>query len=245
MTFLLSLLLQMQVGGAAAPAASPAAADSAATAANTAATAASTDLSLLDLILAGGWIMIPLFLLLFVSVYIILERYLTIRKAGAVPESFMPGIRGLMVKGDLQGAKMLCAQNATPLARMVEKGIRRVGLPLKEIETSVENVGKIEIARLEKNINVLGIVAGVAPMLGFVGTIVGVIKIFYAISSTGDFGIAQISGGLYTKMVTSAAGLIVGIVAHVGYHWLSIMVERMVFRMENSAIEFMDILQDN
>lgn len=244
MTFLLSLLLQMQVGGAA-PAASPAAADSAATAANTAANAASTDLSLLDLILAGGWIMIPLFLLLFVSVYIILERYLTIRKAGAVPESFMPGIRGLMVKGDLQGAKMLCAQNPTPLARMVEKGIRRVGLPLKEIETSVENVGKIEIARLEKNINVLGIVAGVAPMLGFVGTIIGVIKIFYAISSTGDFGIAQISGGLYTKMVTSAAGLIVGIVAHVGYHWLSIMVERMVFRMENSAIEFMDILQDN
>lgn len=244
MTFLLSLLLQMQVGGAA-PAASPAAADSAATAANATANAAASDLSLIDLILAGGWIMVPLFLLSIISIYIILERYLTIRKAGAVPESFMPGIRGLMVKGDLQGAKMLCAQNPTPLARMVEKGIRRVGLPLKEIETSVENVGKIEIARLEKNINVLGIVAGVAPMLGFVGTIIGVIKIFYAISSTGDFGIAQISGGLYTKMVTSAAGLIVGIIAHIGYHWLSIMVERMVFRMENSAIEFMDILQDN
>ncbi|UYZ64116.1 MotA/TolQ/ExbB proton channel family protein [Hymenobacter weizhouensis] len=245
MTFLLSLLLQMQVGGAAPAAAAPAAADSAATAANATANAAASDLSLIDLILAGGWIMVPLFLLSIISIYIILERYLTIRKAGAVPESFMPGIRGLMVKGDLQGAKMLCAQNPTPLARMVEKGIRRVGLPLKEIETSVENVGKIEIARLEKNINVLGIVAGVAPMLGFVGTIIGVIKIFYAISSTGDFGIAQISGGLYTKMVTSAAGLIVGIIAHIGYHWLSIMVERMVFRMENSAIEFMDILQDN
>ncbi|UPL50902.1 MotA/TolQ/ExbB proton channel family protein [Hymenobacter sublimis] len=244
MTHLLSLLLQLQVGSDAAPAASPAAADSAATAANAAANAA-PGLSLIDLILAGGWIMVPLFLLFFVSVYIILERYLTIRKAGAVPESFMPGIRGLMVKGDLQGAKMLCAQNPTPLARMIEKGIRRIGLPLKEIETSVENVGKIEIARLEKNINVLGIVAGIAPMLGFVGTIIGVIKIFYAISSTGDFGIAQISGGLYTKMVTSAAGLIVGIIAHIGYHWLSIMVERMVFRMENSAIEFMDILQDN
>ncbi|SNC63209.1 outer membrane transport energization protein ExbB [Hymenobacter gelipurpurascens] len=241
---LLTLLLQVPAGAAAAPAASPAAADSAATAANAAANAAS-GLSLIDLIFAGGWIMVPLFLLLFVSVYIILERYITIRKAGAVSESFMPGIRGLMVKGDLQGAKMLCAQNSTPLARMIEKGIRRIGLPLKEIETSVENVGKIEIARLEKNINVLGIVAGIAPMLGFVGTIIGVIKIFYAISSTGDFGIAQISGGLYTKMVTSAAGLIVGIVAHVGYHWLSIMVERMVFRMENSAIEFMDILQDN
>ncbi|MFD1469544.1 MotA/TolQ/ExbB proton channel family protein [Hymenobacter caeli] len=202
-------------------------------------------LSLLDLILKGGWIMLPLFILLFVTVYIILERYLTIRKAGGQPEPFMNGIKSLMVKGDVQGAKLLCAQNPSPLARMVEKGLRRLGLPLTEIEASVENVGKIEIARLEKNINILGIIAGIAPMLGFVGTIIGVIKIFYAINATGDFGIAQIAGGLYTKMVTSAAGLIVGIIAHAGYHWLSILVERMVFRMENSAIEFMDILQDN
>ncbi|SDY95285.1 MotA/TolQ/ExbB proton channel family protein [Hymenobacter psychrophilus] len=242
---LLSLFLQLQVGDpTAVPVGSPAAADSAVTAANQAVAEAS-GLSLIDLVIAGGWIMVPLFLLLFLTIYIMLERYLTIRKAGAVPESFMPGIGNLMVKGDLQGAKMLCAQNPTPLARMIEKGIRRVGLPLSEIEASVENVGKIEIARLEKNINVLGIVAGIAPMLGFVGTIIGVIKIFYAISSTGDFGIAQISGGLYTKMVTSAAGLIIGIIAHIGYHWLSIMVERMVFRMEHSAVEFMDILQDN
>jgi biopolymer transport protein ExbB len=202
-------------------------------------------LSLIDLILKGGWIMLPLFLLSFVSIYIIIERYITIRRAAGNPDSFMAGIRALMVKGDLPGAKMLCAQNPSPLARMVEKGLRRIGLPLKEIETSVENVGKIEIARLEKNISILGIIAGIAPMLGFVGTIIGVIKIFYAINTTGEFGISQIAGGLYTKMVTSAAGLIVGIIAHVGYHWLSILVERMVFRMENSAIEFMDILQDN
>jgi biopolymer transport protein ExbB len=222
-----------------------AATDTAATAADAAANAAAPSLSLIDLISKGGIIMIPIFLLLFVSIYIIAERYLTIRKAGGDPEGFMGGIKALMVKGDLAGAKMLCTQNPSPLARMVEKGLRRIGLPLKEIETSVENVGKIEIARLEKNISILGIIAGIAPMLGFVGTIIGVIKIFYAISTTGDFGIAQISGGLYTKMVTSAAGLIVGIIAHVGYHWLSILVERMVFRMENSAIEFMDILQDN
>jgi len=220
--------------------------DTAATAAATGAAATvSTDLSLLDLILKGGWIMLPLFFLSFVSLYIIIERFITIRRAAVNPDAFMAGIRGLMVKGDLQGAKMLCAQNPSPLARMIEKGIRRIGLPLKDIEASVENVGKIEIARLEKNISILGIIAGIAPMLGFVGTIIGVIKIFYAISATGDFGIAQISGGLYTKMVTSAAGLIVGIIAHIGYHWLSIMVERLVFRMENSAIEFMDILQDN
>ena len=223
----------------------PAATDTAAVAANAAANAAAPGLSLIDLVMQGGVIMIPLFLLLFVSIYIIIQRYLTIRAAGGNPEGFMAGIKSLMVKGDLAGAKALCAQNPSPLARMVEKGLRRIGLPLKDIETSVENVGKIEIARLEKNISILGIIAGIAPMLGFVGTIIGVIKIFYAISTTGDFGIAQISGGLYTKMVTSAAGLIVGIIAHAGYHWLTILVERMVFRMENSAIEFMDILQDN
>ncbi len=228
----------------AAPAVTSVATDTAAAHAIAMANAA-PGLSLIDLIVRGGWIMLPIFLLLIVSIYIIAERYLTIRSAGGNPESFMSGIRALMVKGDLPGAKLYCAQNPSPLARMVEKGLRRIGLPITEIEASVENVGKIEIARLEKNISILGIIAGIAPMLGFVGTIIGVIKIFYAISSSGEFGITQIAGGLYTKMVTSAAGLIVGIIAHIGYHWLSILVERMVFRMENSAIEFMDILQDN
>ncbi|OON67608.1 MotA/TolQ/ExbB proton channel family protein [Hymenobacter sp. CRA2] len=220
-------------------------ADSTATQAAATAAAQPSSISVIDLILKGGWIMIPIFALSLISVYIMVERYITIRKAAALPDGFMNQIRNLMVKGDLQGAKLLSAQTASPLARMIEKGIRRIGQPLKDIETSVENVGKVEIARLEKNISILGIIAGIAPMLGFVGTIVGVINIFYAIASTGDFGIAQISGGLYTKMVTSAAGLIVGMIAHIGYHWLSIMVERLVFRMENSAIEFMDILQDN
>ena len=234
----MSFLLQL---GTAVTSAAP---DSVNAAVNAAA-AADGGLSLIDLILKGGWIMLPLFLLSFVAVYIIIERYLTIRRAAGNPDSFMANVRAQMVKGDIPAAKLLCAQNPSPLARMVEKGLRRIGLPLKDIETSIENVGKIEIARLEKNINILGIIAGIAPMLGFVGTIIGVIKIFYAINTTGEFGIAQIAGGLYTKMVTSAAGLIVGIIAHVGYHWLSILVERMVFRMENSAIEFMDILQDN
>ncbi|ALW86205.1 biopolymer transporter ExbB [Hymenobacter sedentarius] len=215
---------------------------------NTAVTAApvvQADVPVIDLIMRGGWIMVPLVALSILSVYIIIERYFTIRRAAGNPDSFMNGIRSLMVKGDLAGAKLLCAQTASPLARMVEKGLRRIGLPLKEIETSVENVGKIEIARLEKNISILGIIAGIAPMIGFVGTIIGVIKIFYSIAATKEFGIPQVADGLYVKLVTSATGLIVGIIAHVGYHWLSILVERMVFRMENSAIEFMDILQDN
>ncbi len=206
---------------------------------------ATTSVPVIDLLLRGGWIMIPLVALSIVSVYIMIERYITIRRAAGNPEAFMAGIRSLMVKGDLAGAKLLCAQTPSPLARMVEKGLRRIGLPLKEIEASVENVGKIEIARLEKNISILGIIAGIAPMIGFVGTIIGVIKIFYSIAATKEFGIPQVADGLYVKLVTSATGLIVGIIAHVGYHWLSILVERMVFRMENSAIEFMDILQDN
>ncbi|MBU6121884.1 MotA/TolQ/ExbB proton channel family protein [Hymenobacter artigasi] len=223
----------------------PAAADTISTAAVAAAPLADTSVPVIDLLLRGGLIMIPLVALSILSVYIIIERYFTIRRAAGNPEAFMAGIRSLMVKGDLAGAKLYCAQNASPLARMVEKGLRRIGLPLKEIETSVENVGKIEIARLEKNISILGIIAGIAPMIGFVGTIIGVIKIFYSIAATKEFGIPQVADGLYVKLVTSATGLIVGIIAHVGYHWLSILVERMVFRMENSAIEFMDILQDN
>ena len=215
---------------------------------NTAVTAApvvQAEVPIIDLLLRGGLVMIPLVALFSLSIYIIIERYLTIRKAAGNPDSFMNSIRSLMIKNDLAGAKLLCAQTPSPLARMVEKGLRRIGLPLKEIETSVENVGKIEIARLEKNISILGIIAGIAPMIGFVGTIIGVIKIFYSIAATKEFGIPQVADGLYVKLVTSATGLIVGIIAHVGYHWLSILVERMVFRMENSAIEFMDILQDN
>jgi biopolymer transport protein ExbB len=221
----------------------PAAVDTATSVATT--SVADTSVPVIDLLLRGGFIMIPLVALSILSVYIIIERYFTIRRAAGDPDTFMNGIRSLMVKGDLAGAKLLCAQTASPLARMVEKGLRRIGLPLKEIETSVENVGKIEIARLEKNISILGIIAGIAPMIGFVGTIIGVIKIFYSIAATKEFGIPQVADGLYVKLVTSATGLIVGIIAHVGYHWLSILVERMVFRMENSAIEFMDILQDN
>ena len=211
----------------------------------TAAPVVQADVPIIDLLLRGGLVMIPLVALFSLSIYIIIERYLTIRQAAGNPDSFMNSIRSLMIKNDLAGAKLLCAQTPSPLARMVEKGLRRIGLPLKEIETSVENVGKIEIARLEKNISILGIIAGIAPMIGFVGTIIGVIKIFYSIAATKEFGIPQVADGLYVKLVTSATGLIVGIIAHVGYHWLSILVERMVFRMENSAIEFMDILQDN
>lgn len=202
-------------------------------------------LSLIDLIFRGGWVMIPLFLLSVVTIYIIIERYLAIRAAGQNPEPFMNTIKNQVLKGDLPGAQMMCQQTRTPIARMIEKGIKRIGNPLKDIETAIENVGRLEIAKLEKNISVLGIIAGIAPMLGFVGTIIGVIKIFYNISLADNISIGLIAGGLYEKMVTSATGLIVGIIAHAGYHYLSLLVERVVLKIENNAIEFTDLLQEH
>jgi len=202
-------------------------------------------ISLIDLIFKGGWVMIPIFILSLVSIFIIIERFLAIKKASPNPEAFMSQLKGLILKGDIEGAKMLAGRTNTPIARMMEKGVKRLGQPLKDIETAVENVGKLEVAKLERNLNVLGIIAGIAPMLGFVGTISGVIKIFYNISLADNISIGLIAGGLYEKMVTSAAGLIVGIIAHIGYHWLTLMVERQVFKMENYAVEFTDLLQEN
>ncbi|HYE76428.1 MAG TPA: MotA/TolQ/ExbB proton channel family protein [bacterium] len=233
MTFL-SLLLQVAAG----------AADTAEAAATTAATNGEP-LKITDLLFKGGWVMIPLLIMSLISVYIILERYLVISRANRDPQAFMEQVKAQIIRGDLTGARSLCAKQETPLANMIEKGIRRIGSPLKDIEASIENQGRLEILRLEKGISVLGIIAGIAPMLGFVGTILGVIKIFYSIASSGEFGITQISGGLYEKMVSSAAGLVVGIVAHAGYHTLTLMIDRVVYRMENSALEFTDVLQDN
>ncbi len=202
-------------------------------------------LKITDLLFKGGWVMFPLLILSLISVYIILERFLAIRRASQDPTQFMDQVKSQIIRGDLAGARAQCAKQETPLAHMIEKGIRRIGSPLKDIEASIENQGRLEIMRLERGISILGIIAGIAPMLGFVGTILGVIKIFYSIAASGEFGITQISGGLYEKMVSSAAGLVVGIIAHAGYHTLTVMVDRVVYRMENSALEFTDVLQDN
>jgi biopolymer transport protein ExbB len=157
----------------------------------------------------------------------------------------MDRIKMMVLQGDINGAKMLCGQTNSPIARMIGKGIARLGRPLKDIESSIENTGKIEIYKLERNLSVLGIIAGIAPMLGFVGTIAGVIRIFYNISLADNISIGLIAGGLYEKMITSAAGLIVGIIAHAGYHYLNLLVDRMVYKMESNALDFIDLLQEN
>ena len=171
------------------------------------------ELHFIDLLFKGGWVMIPLALLAFAGLIIFVERYITIRKASKTESNLMLQIKQYIHDGRLDNAIALCRNNNSPLSRMLEKGLKRIGRPIKDIEAAIENNGKLEVSKLEKNIGILGIIAGIAPMLGFVGTIIGVITIFHDVSIKGAIEIGTISGGLYTKMITSATGLIVGIIA--------------------------------
>ncbi|MEE1943475.1 MotA/TolQ/ExbB proton channel family protein [Pedobacter sp. KR3-3] len=215
-------------------------------ASNTAANAVPTEkeLHFIDLLFKGGWVMIPLAFLAFLALVIFTERYLTIRKSSKDESNLLFQIRQNIHEGRLEAAIALCKNNKSPLARMLEKGLKRIGRPIKDIEGAIENTGKLEVSKLEKNIGILGIIAGIAPMLGFVGTIVGVITIFHQVSIKGAIEIGTISGGLYTKMITSATGLIIGIIAYVLYHILNIMVEKIILKMETDAIDFIDLLEE-
>lgn len=217
--------------------------DTAQTAANALSTAPK-ELHFIDLLFAGGWVMIPLALLAFLGLVIFIERYLTIRKSSKDESNLMFQIKQNIHEGRLESAIALCKNTKSPLARMLEKGLKRIGRPIKDIEGAIENTGKLEVAKLEKNIGILGIIAGIAPMLGFVGTIIGVITIFHDVSIKGAIEIGTISGGLYTKMITSATGLIIGIIAYVLYHILNMMVEKIILKMETDAIDFIDLLEE-
>lgn len=200
-------------------------------------------LSLWDLISYGSWwIMGPLALMSLVTVYVVIERVMALSRAGREDRDFMSKIRDYLHEGKLDSAKNLCAQSGTPQARLVEKGIERMGQPALEIESAMETVGHLEIAKLERGASLLRLFARLAPMFGFIGTIIGVIKIFYDISLVGDISIAVISKGLYQKMVTSAAGLIVGIIAFAGYQLVTSMGERVIGKMERTSLAFMDLM---
>jgi biopolymer transport protein ExbB len=219
------------------------------TAADSTATASTPGLphvapNLFDLMLKGGWIMLPLAILSVITVYLIVERYIVISRASKVDPSFMANIKNMLLSGKTAAALSLCHSTNTPIARLLEKGIKRLGKPVKEIESAVENTGKLEIYKLEKNLSYLGIIAGIAPMFGFVGTIIGVIRIFFDIAQTNDLAIGVIATGLYQKMITSATGLIVGIVAHIGFHYLNTMIDRVSFQLESTTVEFIDLIQE-
>ncbi len=204
-----------------------------------------TSLSIMDLAIKGGFMMIPIVLSSFVALYVFVERILTINKANQSPDAFIGKIKELVLKGDINGARMLCAQFDSPIARMIEKGVSRIGSPLKNIEASIENVGKIELFKLEKNLSILATVSGAAPMMGFLGTVIGMVEAFIAIAQEeGSVSPKLLSSGIYTAMITTVAGLIVGIMAYLAYNYLVTRVSKVVHRMEYSSIEFIDLLQE-
>ncbi|HEU4861435.1 MAG TPA: MotA/TolQ/ExbB proton channel family protein [Chitinophagaceae bacterium] len=201
-------------------------------------------LSLGELLAMGGWLMYPLIGLLLLAIFFFVERLIAIRKAGTIDQNFMNHIRDHIVNGNVSAARSFAKNTNNPVARIIDKGIQRIGKPIDIIEDSMENVGKLELYSLERNLSVLSLVYGIAPMLGFLGTIIGMLQLFYSISATGEFTAASIAGGIYTKMITSAAGLIIGMLAYIGYNFLNSQIAKVTNRMEASASEFMDILQE-
>ena len=197
-----------------------------------------------DLLIKGGWVMVPIGILAILGLVVFFERFFTIRKAAANEATLLSQVKSNVSSGKLDSALAICRNSNSPLGRMLQKGLSRIGRPIKDIESAIENVGRIEISKLEKNIGILGIVAGIAPMFGFLGTIAGVIKIFYDISQTDNISMGVISGGLYVKMVTSAAGLLVGIVAYVLYNILQMMIEKLTLKLETESIDFIDLLEE-
>jgi biopolymer transport protein ExbB len=201
-------------------------------------------ISLLDLIMKGGFIMIPMGVLSILTIYFFFERLMVISKASKLDKNFMNSIRDFIHNGNVDAARSLCKNTTSPAARMIEKGVSRIGKPIKEIESAMESAGKLELNRLEKNLNILSLIGRIAPILGFVGTIAGVIKIFHDISLTDNISIGVISGGLYQKMITSASGLVVGLLAFIGYYVLNAMLDKTINKMETASVEFIDLIEE-
>ena len=202
-------------------------------------------LSLIELTSKGGWLMIVLLLLSMVAIYIFGSKWWLIRKAGQINRNFMRDIRDLIHDGKIKSALELCRRYNSPVARLVEKGIERIGRPLQDIQTAVENTGSVEVARLEKGLPMLATIAGGAPMIGFLGTVTGMISAFFNMSVAGNnIDITLLSGGIYEAMVTTVGGLFVGIIAYFGYNFLTSQISDLVFKMERATIEFVDMLHE-
>jgi biopolymer transport protein ExbB len=192
----------------------------------------------------GGWIMLPLALLFVATIFVFFERLIAIRKASRIEGNFMNIIRDHIVNGNVTAARSFAKNTNNPVARIIDKGIQRLGKPIDTIEKSMENVGKLELYNMERNLSVLSLIAGIAPMFGFLGTIVGMFKLFYTLAATGDFTIQTMANGIYTKMITSASGLIIGLLAYIAHNYLSTQVDKTANKMEASSAEFIDILQE-
>jgi biopolymer transport protein ExbB len=230
MTLLTLLLLQGDTPAVAAQTVASAIADS-------------EKLSVFYLLREGGVLMIPLLLCSVVLVYFFVERFMAIRKAGRLDSTFMLRIRDHVASGNLQAARSLAQNTQSPIARMIEKGLSRIGKPIDHIEKSMESTGKLAVYQLEKNLPVISSIARIAPMFGFLGTLAGMIILFFNIQHQG-FKLESFAGGIYTKMVTSAVGLIIGLVAYVAYDYLNTQINKIVNKMESAATDFLDMLQE-
>ena len=202
-------------------------------------------MNLFDMALKGGWIMIPLLLLCIVSVYIFIERLVVIKKTSQKDHTFMNKIKDYINEGKIEAAIALCKKTDTPYSRMIEKGISRLGRPMNDVMVAIENVGNLEIMKLEKGLPLLATTAGGAPMIGFLGTVIGMVQAFFEMESAGsNVDVTALSGGIYTAMVTTVAGLIVGIIAYFAYNYLTWRIDKVVSNMEGHSLEFMDILNE-
>jgi biopolymer transport protein ExbB len=200
--------------------------------------------NLWDILERGGPLMIPLALLLVTAVFVFIERVMAINKAAKMDENFMNIIRDHIVNNNVMAARSLTKNTNNSTARMIDKGIQRIGKPIDAIEKSMENVGRLELYKMEKNVSILSVIGYIAPLFGFLGTIIGMFQLFYNIASTGEYSISNIAGGIYVKMISSAGGLIIGIIAYIMYRYLNTQIDKTTNKMEVASAEFIDILQE-
>jgi biopolymer transport protein ExbB len=212
--------------------------------ATTVATKMETPNNILTTLVKGGWIMVPLAILFLLTLFFFFERLIALRKSSKVDDNFMNIIKDHITNGNITAARSISKNTDHPVARIVDKGIQRIGKKLESIDKAMESVANLELFNLEKNLNILGMIAYLAPMFGFLGTIIGMFDLFASLGKTGEYNIATIANGIYVKMITSATGLIIGILAYVANKVLSNMVERSANRMEIASAEFLDILQE-
>lgn len=231
MSYFLPILLQISVGNEAQP-----------VEIQTGEASPEAGLSVMELLLKGGPVMIPIVLLSIVALALFIERLLYISKAGKLDDRLFAEVKKLLNNGDVSGALKICAGNPLPVARLLEKGVIRLGSPIRDIESGIETTARVEVYRMEKNLNILSAIAAIAPMFGFLGTVIGMIRAFYNISISDNISIGIIASGIYEKMITSASGLIVGVLAYIFYTYLNTMIDRAVNRLEITAIDFLDLL---
>lgn len=197
-----------------------------------------------DIVQSGGTLMIPLGLLFALAIFFFFERYIAIRKAGKIDDNFMRIVRDHIVNGNIAAARSMSRNTDNPVARIIDKGIQRLGKPIDAIERSMENIARLEMYNLEKNLSVLSVISRAAPIFGFVGTLAGLMQLFFDINTTGEFVLNTIAGGLYVKLVTSISGLLVGLVSFLGYSFLHTQIDKTANKMEVAAADFIDILQE-